>query len=989
MSDIAIVGLDGRFPGAPGPQAFWELLMSGADAIDEVPADRWDKSAFHDPQGAAGRTNTTSGGFIADADAFDHEFFGISPREAEAMDPQQRLLLQTGWRAFEDAGLDPRRQAGTRTGVFVGVMGSEWAQLHMTDYDRVTPHLGSGNGYCMIANRLSYLLDLKGPSWAVDSACSSSLVALHQACVALRGQECDQALVGGVNVILTPALHIFYSQAGLSAPDAACKPFSRDANGIVRGEAVGAVILRRLEDAVADGLPVYAVIKGSAVNQDGRSNGLTAPSRWAQQEVIAEAYRRAGVRPQDIAAVEAHGTGTVLGDMIEANALGAVHSVERDQPCSIGSVKGNIGHTEGAAGIAAVIKVALALDRGVLPPSRHARTENRLLKLRDKGLRLLKAPLRLAGDKVAVSISSFGLGGTNAHVVLAHPSAAVAPEEPGSGVLTVSGNGPEALARNAAQLAQDLQAAPERRLGQLCWTSNQVKSSGQYRLALAVSTKNEAVAALRQFAAGSMPESVRTGSRRAVSLGWLFTGQGSQYPGMTSALHTRYGSYRRALAEVDEAMAAHLGGSIAQHMLGTASEIDDTGLAQPAIFAAGYALGRVLGESGAEPEWMLGHSVGEFAPAVLAGALGLEDACRLVATRARLMQQLPADGGMLAARCSAESVSRLLAEEPSVSLASINGPDDVVCAGPLDALERITERLASAGIATRRLQVSHAFHSPMMEPVLAEFAAVASEITYHPLRRTVYSTLHGRRLGADELMDADYWTQHISRPVRFSEAVADALRQGATHLMEIGPRQVLGPLLRRTPVARGIPVLAPCPGPQATGGELADAIARLHCDGLEPDWAPLYEPAQRTVRRLTPYTFSTAARFWTSAPVRPDGPSRMEFLATRNAPGAPGIFPAEPEPLHADAPIGDAFEQDVFGIIADVCGYAAHEIRAGSLLHEELGFDSIMLIQLKDRLEQRWSHPIQAAELLPELTTAGDVTRFLRSRTATDALLTR
>ncbi|MGA4848559.1 type I polyketide synthase [Streptomyces sp. G5(2025)] len=983
MSDIAVVGLDGSFPGAAGPQAYWDLLMSGEDAIAEVPADRWDKSAFHDPHGAMGHTNTTAGGFIADADAFDHEFFNISPREAEAMDPQQRLLLQAGWRAFEDAGLDPRRQAGTRTGVFVGVMGNEWAQLHMTDYDRITAHLGSGNGYCMIANRLSYHLDLKGPSWAVDSACSSSLVALHQACVALRGGECDQALVGGVNVILTPALHIFYSQAGLSAPDAACKPFSRHANGIVRGEAVGAVVLRRLEDAVAAGLRVYAVIKGSAVNQDGRSNGLTAPNRWAQQEVITEAYRRAGVRPQDVVAVEAHGTGTVLGDMIETNALGAVHSVEREQPCAIGSVKGNIGHTEGAAGIAAVIKVALALDRGVLPPSRHARTENPQLKLRDKGLRLLKAPLRLTDDTAVVSVSSFGLGGTNAHVVLASPGADTRPQEPGGGVLTVSANNPEALARNAGQLAEDVRAAPERRIGQLCWSSNQVKSSGRHRLAIAVSTKDEAVTALRRFAAGERAAAIATGNRRTVSIGWLFTGQGSQYPGMTRGLHTHYGSYRRALAEVDEAMAPFLGGSIVQHMLDGSAQIDTTGLAQPAIFATGYALGRTLEETCGEPEWMLGHSVGEFAAAVLAGALSLPDACRLVAARAELMQGLPAGGGMLAARCPAESVEPLLADEPTVSLASLNGPEDVVCSGPLEALERIADRLGAAGVTTRRLQVSHAFHSSMTEPVLAEFAAVASQVQYRPAQRAVYSTLRGRLLGDGELMDAAYWTQHISRPVRFFEAITEALRQGASHLVEIGSRSVLGPMLRRTPAARGIPVLTPCPGPQATGVELSETVARLYCDGLSPNWEPLYEPGQRTLHRLTPYAFSTATRFWAGAPARPDGPRRMELIATRDQPTP------EPRPERADVTEADAFERDVLGVVADVCGYAAHEIRADSLLHEELGFDSIMLIQLKDRLEQRWSQPIDAAELLPELTTAGDITRFLRSRTAPDALLSR
>ncbi|MFI9076355.1 type I polyketide synthase [Streptomyces sioyaensis] len=984
MTDIAIVGLDGRFPGAGNPRAFWDLLMSGEDAVREVPAERWDKNAFHDPQGAPGRSNTTSGGFIDDPDAFDHEFFGISPREAEAMDPQQRLLLQSAWRALEDAGLDTRRQAGTNTGVFVGVMGNEWAQLHMTDYDRITAHLGSGNGYCMIANRVSYHLDLKGPSWAVDSACSSSLVAVHQACVALRGGECDQALVGGVNVMLTPALNIFYSQAGLSAPDAACKPFSRHADGIVRGEAVGTVVLRRLEDAVAAGLPVYAVIKGSAVNHDGRSNGLTAPSRWAQQDVIAEAYRRAGVRPQDVVAVEAHGTGTVLGDMIETNALGAVHSVERSQPCSIGSVKGNIGHTEGAAGIAAVIKAALALDRGVLPPSRHARTENPQLKLASKGLRLLKSPLRLKDDTAVIGVSSFGLGGTNAHVVLARPKAQSRPDAPGGGVVTVSANSREALTRNVLALARDLEAAPERLLSRLCWSSNQVKSSGRHRFASAVSAKGEAITALRRFAQdGEAADGIILGSKNKVSIGWLFTGQGSQYAGMTHALHTRHGSYRRALADVDEAMEPHLGGSITQHMLGGSQEIDTTGLAQPAIFAAGYALGMVLRDTGAEPGWMVGHSIGEFAAAVHAGVLSLDDACQLIAVRARLMQRLPAGGGMLAVRCPAEAVEPLLADCPEVALAAVNGPEDIVYSGPIEALERIAEELGTAGVTSRRLRVSHAFHSPRMEPMLAEFKAIASDITYRPTRLPMYSTLYGRLLGEGELMDADYWAQHISRPVRFAQAVTEALRQEPSHLVEIGPRSVLGPMLRRIPAARRLPVLTPIPGPEATGTELSEVVARLHCDGLAPDWKPLYESCQRALHRLTPYVFSTATRFWSSRPVEADSAVRTTLVSTRDRLSTASVAPS------VDAAKSDAFDRDVLGIVSDVCGYAVHEVTPDSLLHEELGFDSIMLIQLKDRLERRWGHPIDAGELLPELTTAGDVTRFLRGRVEHGRLLSR
>ncbi|MBW5486295.1 beta-ketoacyl [acyl carrier protein] synthase domain-containing protein, partial [Streptomyces bambusae] len=410
MTSVALVGLDCVFPGAPDPDAYWDLLMSGGDATGEQPEGR---------RFGAGRGAPVRGGFIADADVFDNDFFTVSPREAAAMDPQHRLLLQCAWRALEDAGRSPRALAGSDTGVFVGMMGSEWGQLHLSDTARVTPQLGAGSSAGMAANRISYHLDLKGPSLSVDTACSSSLVAVHLAVNSLLSGECSAALAGGVNLVLSPALGMVYSQMGLASADGRCKPFSSDADGIGRSDGVGVVVLRRLQDALADGQRVYAVIRGTAVNQDGRSNGVTAPNRRSQQEVVAAAYRRAGVTPDQVRFVEAHGTGTALGDIIECGALGEVHAVPRAQPCAIGSVKGNLGHTEAAAGIAGLIKVALALHHRVVPASPFADRENPQLRLAERGLALLKAPLRLPAGEVVAGVSSFGMGGTNAHAVLA------------------------------------------------------------------------------------------------------------------------------------------------------------------------------------------------------------------------------------------------------------------------------------------------------------------------------------------------------------------------------------------------------------------------------------------------------------------------------------------------------------------------------------------------------------------------------------------
>src|SRR6201993_5013553 len=482
MIDIAVVGLDCRFPKADDPALLWRLLLDGADGIEEIPPQRWNAAELNDD----GTINHRAGGLNSDPHAFDNSFFGITPRECEVMDPQQRLLLQTAWRALENATLDPRGQAGSNTGVFVGVMANEWAHLHLRDYRDITAQAGSGNGYFMTANRLSYQLDLKGPSLAVDTACSSSLVAVHLAAQALRNAECDQAIAGGVNLALTPALNVFYTKAGLAAPDGRCKPFSGSADGIGRGEGVAVVVLRRMNDALAAGLPIYAVIKGSAVNSDGRSNGITAPNRWAQQQVASAACHAAGIAPAQIRFLEAHGTGTLLGDMIEAKALAHAHRSRRDDPCAIGSIKGNLGHTEGAAGIAGLIKGVLSLHHRLVPASRFADDESAQLRLADGGLRLLAEPMELPDGIVHAGVSSFGIGGTNCHVVLASaPEPEPAPTTSAGGVLTLSADCLESLRRNAIQLATDIENS-DIPIAQLCWSTNQTKASGKARLAVVV-----------------------------------------------------------------------------------------------------------------------------------------------------------------------------------------------------------------------------------------------------------------------------------------------------------------------------------------------------------------------------------------------------------------------------------------------------------------------------------------------------------------------
>ncbi|MDT5102371.1 MAG: hypothetical protein QOC76_6108 [Mycobacterium sp.] len=847
MSDIAVVGLDCRFPKAGDPAALWKLLLDGADGIDDIPVERWDAAELLDD----GAVNHRAGGLICDADAFDNDFFGITPREAEAMDPQQRLLLQTAWRALENATLDPRGQAGSNTGVFVGVMANEWAHLHMSDYRAITAQDGPGNGYFMTANRLSYQLDFNGPSLAVDTACSSSLVAVHLAVQALRNAECEQAVAAGVNLTLTPALNVFYTKAGLAAPDGRCKPFSGKADGIGRGEGVAVVVLRRLEDAVAAGLPIYAVIKGSAVNSDGRSNGITAPNRWAQQQVSASACQAAGVVPEQISFLEAHGTGTLLGDMIEAKALAHAHRSRRDTPCAIGSIKGNLGHTEGAAGIAGLIKVVLSLHHRVVPPSRFADTENEQLRLTDGGLRMLAEPMELPPETVHAGVSSFGIGGTNCHMVLASaPVAESAQAANGHGVLTLSADSPESLRRNALQLAWDFENS-DAPVAQLCWSTNRIKASGSARLAIVVKDRAEAVAALRS--------DIEKGTAGGMSTGWLFSGQGTQYSGMATELYDSSAVFRDAFDEVDAAMTTHLGASIREVM--NDDGVNRTEYAQPAIFALQYAQAQALLRLGAEPAWLLGHSIGEFAAAAIAEVLSLDDACRLVIARGRLMQRLPAGGGMLAVRAMVGDVSGL-----PLDLAAVNGPNEIVLSGATDAIEDAARTLEHTGITVHRLNVSHAFHSQLMEPMTAEFAAVAAECTYELPVFPVFSTLHGRLLGDDEPMDADYWTAHIRATVRFADAATEAMTAEPTHLVEFGAKRTLAPMIMRSHEG--------APHALSVATDLIGTVVALYRDGLNPDWNLLYPTEARAAHRLSGYAFSTANRFWIKEGAVPTATSR-------------------------------------------------------------------------------------------------------------------
>jgi acyl transferase domain-containing protein len=988
MTKIAIVGIDCRFPGAPTADALWQLLTNSDVTTSVVPAARWDIDRYHSEQPNPGTMNTRYAHFIDDVDLFDHEFFGISPVEAAALDPQQRLVLQSAWRAIEDAALDPRALAGTDTGVFVGMMSSEWGAINMLDYDGLTPQRGIGGGHAMVANRVSYHLNLTGPSATVDTACSSSLTAVHLGCQALTCGDTDLVVAAGVNLMLTPALSIFYTQAGLSAPDGRCKPFSANADGIGRGEGVGTVVLRRLTDALADRQPIYAIIAGSATNQDGKSNGITAPNRWSQSNLMQRALDRAGAAARDVTFVEAHGTGTMLGDMIEANALGDLHRTERDHPCLLGSIKGNIGHTEGAAGIASLIKSSLALAHGVLPPTVTPAGPNPALRLEQQGLQLATSPVSLGEKQVLAGVSSYGLGGSNAHVLLASPPSPVDAvstrpaftDDAEVGVITVSAHSPAALRRNAAMLADALDASSTNDVPALCYTSNRVKSSLKHRFAVA-GTRTDLARALHGYAGATPVTDEPSPHRRGgLRVGLLCTGQGAQYPGMTRDLYRASPPYRfhltRAGAAVDHTLDPS--GGLLNLMFSDDAVIHETRYAQPALFAVSYALGAALLELGVEPAFLIGHSVGEFAAAALAEVLTLDEAARLVVARGQLMHQLPAGGAMSAVDVPADDLAALVAAEQSCGIAAVNGPRSTVVSGPAEAVDRITSMLAAGGAKVTSLFVSHAFHCPLMAPAEEAFRDIAGAVTPRKAKIPLVSTMHGRVVDGTD-MDADYWAAQLTSTVRFADAIATGTMLAPTHLVELGPRSTLLALARRCGVAPHIRTLAPCVGPDDDGAGFARVAARLYTDGMTPRFDALYRDESRALKRLPPYAFGDGTRFWRTLDT---ATAAVSAPAPSERPNASRAADPHPEPDTDNATPRDTIAAKVRHLIADIGGYTTEEIDPNALLGEDLGFDSLLQVRLIDRLRTEYPQLENAPvdELVLVIKSIDDLVQYVTYR---------
>ena len=896
---IAVVGLGLRFPGAENPEEFWQLLRDGIDAIREVPSDRWDQDSFYDADpSASGKTVTRWGGFLDRVDLFDPQFFGISPREAARMDPQQRLLLEVSWEALENAGLAVDKLAGTLTGVFVGISSYDYSSFQFEDPHNIDAYSGTGNAHSIAANRLSYLLDLRGPSMAVDTACSSSLVAVHMACRSLQTGETNLALVGGVNLMLTPDLTITFSQARLMAADGRCKTFDARADGYVRGEGCGMLVLKRLSDALREGDNILALIRGSAVNHDGRSNGLTAPNGLAQQAVIRQALKEAGVHPSQINYIEAHGTGTPLGDPIEVSALRAVLEEGRtdQQLCLLGSVKTNIGHLEAAAGVAGLIKVILALQHEEIPPHLHLEKVNPYIDLEASPLEIATRNHPWPRDKQPrlAGVSSFGFGGTNAHVVVSEAPVLekevllearradmqVVSDRPVH-ILTLSAKSDLALKELAARFAEGMAGELHKQgiFSDVCFTANAGRTHFEHRLAFIGDTFDQAQGSLEAFTIGERADNLINGhilKGRKPRIAFLFTGQGSQYPGMGRLLYATQPVFKDILdscAEIlqpileppDELMQMGSSPILLRIMFPAPGEktlIHQTAYTQSTLFAFEYALAEMWRSWGLEPDLVMGHSVGEYVAACVAGVFNLEDGLRLIAERGRLMQSLPPNGMMAAVFAPVAEVLPVV--EPykeHVSIAAANGPENTVISGEIQAVQQILVDLTVVGISAKQLQVSHAFHSPLMESILDDFVHTANEMHYSPPRIPLVSNLFGEILGVEDLPDAGYWRQHIRQTVKFEAGMHAMSIKNPDIYLEIGPSPVLLGMGKRClpkSEAEWLPSLRPGKNDWQV---LLESLAKIYVMGAQVDWMAFDRDHLRRKIFLPTYPFERKS-FW-------------------------------------------------------------------------------------------------------------------------------
>ncbi|CAL9427179.1 Narbonolide_10-deoxymethynolide synthase PikA1, modules 1 and 2 [Streptomyces sp. enrichment culture] len=1008
---IAVVGMGCRYPGGVrGPDDLWGVVADGVDAIGAFPDDRgWDLDSLYDADPDRSNTSyTRHGGFLYDAAEFDAAFFGLSPREALATDPQHRLLLETAWEAFERAGLDPRRLRDSRTGVFAGLMYSDYATRLPSIPEEVEGFVGNGSAASVATGRIAYTFGLRGPAVTVDTACSSSLVAVHLAVRSLRQGECTLALAGGATVLSTPGLFTEFSrQRGLS-PDGRSKSFAAAADGTGFGEGAALVVLERLSDARRNGHPVLAVIRGTAVNQDGASNGLTAPNGPAQEDVIRRALDDARLTPRDVDAVEAHGTGTTLGDPIEARALLNTYGQDRDpgRPLWLGALKSNIGHTQAAAGVGGVIKLVMALRHGTLPRTLHVDEPTPQVDWSGGDVRLLRRPRpwpREDGRPRRAGVSSFGISGTNAHLILEEaPSPEDAEPAPAAAALPVlswpvSGRGRQALAAQAGRLLDFVRQHPGLSPAEVAGALA-ARPELEDRAVLLGEDMAELTRALEALAAGTAGAAVVRGrAAPGARTAFLFTGQGSQRPGMGRELHATHPVFAEAFDAVCERFAPHLERPLRDVVFAAprtpdAALLDTTRYAQAALFAVESALYRVMEHHGLVPDFVIGHSLGEISAAHAAGVLSLDDAVSLVAVRGALMQSARDDGAMVSVQATPAEVEEFVAGYPGrLAVAAVNGPRAVVVSGDADAAAEAIAHWRGLGRKTKRLRVSHAFHSPHMDGVLEEFRRRVSDLAFKPPAVPLVSNLTGRLADPAELCSPDYWVRHLREPVRFHSGVRYLEDNGVRVHIELGLDGVLSALARESLRAEPLVLVPALRGDRPELRTLLAAIGQAWAHGRPVDWRQEAPGDRLSPADLPTYAFQRRS-YWLHAPARPAAPENGPVRVPLREDGRGTAEDGDDGSLRRrlDGLGSEERETVLLELVragaAEVLGHVSPEEIDPDVTFLDAGFTSFTGLELRNRLCEATGLTLPAVIAFEHPTPAGLARRLLAELTGAQAV---